>query len=203
MTALYIHGFASSGRSGKVDQLREILGDEVLAPSLTHQPKADLEVLSALMWERSIATVVGSSMGGFYALVLAQWFDINVIVVNPSLHPYETARRYLGKVTVFDTNETFDWTERELDELREIGETVKQALVPETSGITWHHVLVLLAEKDQVLDARQTARELPRARIVFDPQQDHRFADLRPYADRIRAHAAQGFDVGEPDPCGD
>lgn len=199
MTTLFIHGFASSGRSSKVEQLRRILDEEVLAPSLTHRPKVDYAHLEALVREHRVTTVVGSSMGGFYAMALAQRFDERVVLVNPSLRFVDTARRYLGTNTVYDTGVTFDWTEREIDELREINATVQEALDPVLSGVTWANVLVLLAEKDEVLDARATAALLKWIKVVFDPVQDHRFADLGPYAERIRAIAAAPSDLGVPD----
>lgn len=199
MTTLFIHGFASSGRSSKVEQLRRILGEEVIAPSLTHRPRADYAHLEALVEEHHVRTVVGSSMGGFYAMALAQRFDERVVLVNPALRFVETARRYIGTHTVYDTGVTFEWTEREIDELRKIDATVEEALDFASSNVTWANVLVLLAEKDEVLDARATAALLKWAKVVMDPVQDHRFADLGPYAKRIRAIAAAPSDLGVPD----
>lgn len=189
MTALFIHGFASSGQSSKVDQLRRILGDEVLAPSLRHRPKADLDALAELVARRQVRTAVGSSMGGFYALALAQRFDLRLVLINPALRADETTRRYLGTNTVYDTGATFEWTERELAELCEIGVTVEQALDPARSRVSWKNVLALLAEHDDLIDARETAARLPVGCVVFDAVADHRFADLMPYAERIRAVA--------------
>lgn len=186
MTTLFIHGFGSSGRSGKVDQIRAILGGEVPAPSLTHRPEADLAMLSALMAERPVSTLVGSSLGGFYALLLAQRFGASAVLVNPSLHPDETTRRYLGMNRNFDTGEAFEGTDREVDELRAMCATSRAALDPATSRVDWSRVLVLLGAQDDVIDPQTTAREIERARVVVDAAQDHGFVDLMPHADAIR-----------------
>lgn len=194
MTTLYVHGFASSGRANKAEQLRVILDDEVLSPSLTHRPKDDIETLETVVREQNVSTVVGSSLGGFYALYLGLRLGLRVVLINPSLRPYETTRRYLGTCSVFDTDETFEWTEKEIHELREIGRIVEEAIALAGSGMTWTRVLLLLAENDEVLDSRETARSLSLARAVFDPDADHRFANLLPHADAIRT-IAKGYAI--------
>lgn len=201
MTTLYIHGFGSSGNTSKVKQLQEILGPDelVLAPSLSHKPKDDFAMLAKMMWDHSIANVVGSSLGGFYALALTQWFDIRTVLINPSLDPSTTTARYLGTNKVFDTEATFEWTGKELQELRELESITNAAMSPEFSGVTWHRVLLLLAKNDTMLDSAWTAARMPRARIVFDSEQDHRFGYISRYADVIREILSKGFDIGEPD----
>src|SRR5258706_1300714 len=71
---VYIHGFNSSPASHKSNQLRERLsalgrGAEFVCPALPHWPKQAMALL-----EREVArvpadgvTLVGSSLGGFYA----------------------------------------------------------------------------------------------------------------------------------------
>lgn len=189
MTTLYVHGFASSGRANKAEQLRAILDDEVLSPSLTHRPKSDIETLEAAVREHKVTTVVGSSLGGFYALYLGRRFDLRLVLINPSLRAQDTTRRYLGTCTVFDTAETFEWTEKEVDELREIGKVVEEAIGLPSSSPAWSRILLLLAERDEVLDARATATSLAFARAIVDPDADHRFADLSPHAEAIRKFA--------------
>lgn len=90
MSLLYIHGFASTGVSGKVSTLRAMLVEvPVVSPTLSHRPRQDLALLNELIETRAVTTVVGSSLGGFYALALAQRHRVRLILVNPSLRPYE------------------------------------------------------------------------------------------------------------------
>lgn len=102
MTTLYVHGFASSGEPSTAARLREILGPDetVIAPTLTHSLAAEFKLLCDYVRAHTITMVVGSSLRGLYALALAQKFDLRVILINPSLFPYETLNRHLGTITV-------------------------------------------------------------------------------------------------------
>jgi predicted esterase YcpF (UPF0227 family) len=182
-----------------VSSLKEILNEEVIAPTLTHRPKEDIHRLCRLMWDHKVTTVVGSSLGGFYALVLAQWFDVATVLINPSMRPYETTRRYLGTNKVFDSGAEFEWTEKDIFALWELSYTVDTALLPVFSNIAWHRVLLLLSENDEVLDSKDTMAKLPRAKVVLDPVQGHRFSDISMYAEAIRDVANTKPDIGEPD----
>lgn len=192
MTTLYIHGFASTGASSTAAKLREILGpdESVLAPTLTHRPAADLETLADIVRTENVTVVVGSSLGGFYALAIAQKFGLPVVLINPSLGPYETLGGVLGTVAVYGTSDTFQWTQEQLDELREIADAVGTAIDIETSGLTWSKVLVLLGGRDEVLDPQATAAKFPNAHVILDPDAGHRFGDISAYAELIRAVAA-------------
>lgn len=78
------------------------------------------------------------------------------------------------------------WGEEQLAELVDIGQTVEAALDPTRSRVAWANTLVLLAAKDEVLDASVSAARLPLARVMVDPDADHRFSDIARYADAIR-----------------
>lgn len=199
MATLYIHGFASSGESSTATRLREILGPDetVLAPTLSHSPAADFAKLADIVRSEPVTTVVGSSLGGLYAIALAQKFDVALVVINPALRPYDTLAGHMGTVAVYDSDRTFPWTQREIDELREIAATVDAALDPERSSVTWRRALVLLGAKDEVVDAQATAARFPAKCVIMDPDAGHRFGDISLYADRIRAVAASAPDSGE------
>lgn len=200
MTILYIHGFASTGNSGKVTQLRAIFpNEEVIAPTLSHRPMADFKHLMRIVQDRHVTTVVASSLGGFYALALAQKYDLRLVLLNPSVKPYETLAKRVGSVRNHDTGDVFDWTDQDVFDLTGIGTTVTDALdTASASAVTWKNVLVLLGEKDDVIDPHVTATLLPRATCVFDANADHRFADIYGYADMIRRIASAPSDIGEP-----
>ena len=91
---MYVHGFASSGSSGTVMNLRRSLpGWCVIAPDLPVDPFEALELLRALVDEEKPEIVVGTSMGGMYT---QQLWGVPRIVVNPS---FEMSRLLLfGKM---------------------------------------------------------------------------------------------------------
>ena len=91
---MYVHGFASSGSSGTVMNLRRSLpGWRVIAPDLPVDPFEALELLRAIVKEEQPEIVVGTSMGGMYT---QQLWGVPRIVVNPS---FEMSRSLLfGKM---------------------------------------------------------------------------------------------------------
>ena len=91
---MYVHGFASSGSSGTVMNLRRSLpGWRVIAPDLPVDPFEALELLRTIVKEENPEIVVGTSMGGMYA---QQLWGVPRIVVNPS---FEMSRSLLfGKM---------------------------------------------------------------------------------------------------------
>ncbi len=195
---LYIHGFASTGGSPKVEQLRWITSADVISPTLTHNPIADMAMLEALVESENITTVVGSSLGGFYALYLAQRHDLGVVLLNPSLNPYDSLMDMRGMIRVFGTDTFFEWGIKQTDELIHLSNVVDAALDPKTSAITWKRVLLLLAVNDERLPYTKAARAMPYAKVVLDLEQNHRFADLMPYTDMIRTIVNSKPCVGEP-----
>lgn len=193
MTTLYIHGFASTGATSKVDQLREILGpdEEVIAPTLTHCPFNDIETLCDIIESSKVKTVVGSSLGGFYAIALAQRYDLRVVLINPALDPATTLEPMIGTVKVYGTNTEFTWGRPQLRELDALSYMVEAAIQLETSELTWPNVLILLAEKDELLDSHVTAARFSLAKVIMDPNEDHRFGSMYPYAEEIRRISKQ------------
>lgn len=91
---MYVHGFASSGSSGTVMNLRRSLpGWRVIAPDLPVDPFEALELLRTIVKEEQPEIVVGTSMGGMYT---QQLWGVSRIVVNPS---FEMSRSLLfGKM---------------------------------------------------------------------------------------------------------
>ncbi len=91
---MYVHGFASSGSSGTVMNLRRSLpGWRVIAPDLPVDPFEALELLRTIVKEEQPEIVVGTSMGGMYT---QQLWGVPRIVVNPS---FEMSRSLLfGKM---------------------------------------------------------------------------------------------------------
>ena len=62
-------------------------------------------------------TLVGSSLGGFYATVLAESLGCRAAVLNPAVHPHRHFERYLGPQENLFTGEKFVLTRGHVDEL--------------------------------------------------------------------------------------
>lgn len=183
-TLLYVHGFASSGQSSKVEELKDILRCNVIAPDLQHRPMSDVAMLAQIISTEHVATIVGSSLGGFYALILALQFKVNLILINPSLSPQITLQDQVGLVKNFKGGE-FSWQMKQINELAVMVNSINPQVIKQ-SEIDLSHVLVLLAEQDQRLDYRDAVNLLHGAKIIIDQQQNHRFSNIGIYADDIR-----------------
>ena len=106
---LYLHGFRSSPASVKARQVAAAV--EALPadrrPRL-HIPMLDVGPASAMAttaaWiesnvaqPRDALTIIGSSLGGFYATHLAERFGARAVLINPAIRPYDDLRPYVGR----------------------------------------------------------------------------------------------------------
>ena len=102
---LYVHGFASSGQSGTVTRLRQVLPEaKVLAPDLPLHPADALALLQNVCKEEQPDLIVGTSMGGMYAEQL-RGFDR--ILINPAFQIADTMQSHglTGKQQFFSPRE--------------------------------------------------------------------------------------------------
>ena len=91
-TVLYCHGFASSGQSGTVARLREVMPQaKVVAPDLPIHPAEAMVLLHDICRQEQPALILGTSMGGMYA---EQLYGYDRICVNPALEMGETMRAH-------------------------------------------------------------------------------------------------------------
>lgn len=86
-TIVYLHGFASSGMSGTAKYLRKQLSEyEVLAPDIPVNPNDALPYLKEFCKEHQPSLIIGTSMGGMYAM---QMHEYKRVCVNPALRMSE------------------------------------------------------------------------------------------------------------------
>lgn len=147
---MYVHGFASSGSSGTVMNLRRSLpGWRVIAPDLPVDPFEALELLRTIVKEEQPEIVVGTSMGGMYT---QQQWGVSRIVVNPS---FEMSRSLLfGKMgrNKYMSKRKDGATEFRIDKV--IVERFKEMEKHQFDGITEEEkqlVVGLFGDKDPVV----------------------------------------------------
>ena len=91
-TVLYVHGFASSGQSGTVTRLRQVLPEaRVIAPDVPVRPEEAFALLQRVCKDERPDLIIGTSMGGMYTEQL-RGFDR--ICVNPALEMGETMKAH-------------------------------------------------------------------------------------------------------------
>lgn len=92
MKYYYFHGYKSSPMAEKANAMRQILGqDKVTAPDFNLSAEEISDLFDSLCDEISSSKeevcIVGSSLGGLFALYVASRTKCNVILLNPALIP--------------------------------------------------------------------------------------------------------------------
>ena len=177
---LYLHGFRSSPQSAKA----QLLGGAIsqlqrqghpltwLCPQLPPSPADTLAELKALVldWPREDMVVIGSSLGGFYATVLAEELDCRALLINPAVAPARDLARYIGEQTSFHNPADRFFFRPEF-----IAEFEAMDPYPITRPERYH---VLVAEGDEVLDWREMVAHYLGTQLTVLPGNDHAISDF-------------------------
>ena len=170
-TLLYAHGFRSSSNSRKATQLADYLRThrpdiDYRCPDLAFQPSRAIAQLreQALGKEANDLVVIGSSLGGFYAIVLAEELGCKAVLLNPSIRPFETLAKYLGEQTNIYTGEHFTFDSSHIAELQSL--FVEKVSRPE-------RYLLIVEMGDELLDHDKTQAYLEGAHSIVVEGGDH------------------------------
>lgn len=170
---LYLHGFLSSPQSQKAQQTlsycKEIgLGDRIVMPSITHGPAETIMQLHALIKELNTDKLVlmGSSLGGYYATYLSEYYQVPAVLINPAVRPYELWKSHLGENRNYYSNEIQVVTEQHIAELRELD--IIQLSYPSNFKI-------FLQTGDETLDYRQAAEKFPSSQCIIRENGSHSY----------------------------
>ncbi|MFZ5529347.1 MAG: YqiA/YcfP family alpha/beta fold hydrolase [Pseudomonadota bacterium] len=193
---LYLHGFRSSPRSAKAQQVGAVVqalqhqGLDITwaCPQLPPSPQqavAEIEALVAL-WPRDTMVVIGSSLGGFYATVLAERLGCRAAVINPAVAPARDLARHIGEQTAFhNPADRFFFRPEFITEF----ETLAPYPVRHPERY-W----ALIAQGDEVLDWREMVSHYEGARIRLLDGSDHAVSDFPQHLPELLAF------LGLPDP---
>ena len=97
-----------------------VTGARCEVPALHHRPARAIEQAAAACAAVGVEdlTLVGSSLGGFYATVMAERLGCRAALLNPAVHPHTHFERYLGAQENLYTGERFVLTREHVEELR-------------------------------------------------------------------------------------
>lgn len=182
---LYLHGFRSSPQSYKARLMGQRMADlglqdHYLCPQLPASPAAAIALAGALVEDVEPAqlTVVGSSLGGFYATWLAERLGCRAVLLNPAVKPPRDLESYVGVSTQYHSDEPFEFKHEYIAEL--------QALV--VPAITRpERYFLIAATGDEVLDWREMVAHYPLARQTVIQGSDHGIAEFADYLDEVLA----------------
>jgi predicted esterase YcpF (UPF0227 family) len=182
---LYLHGFRSSPNSFKARVLAARLAqlgrsDEWRCPMLPVSPfdaiaAAEAEVRSAGAAE---VTLIGSSLGGYFATHLAEKHGWRAALLNPAIVPQRDLSAYLGEQPLWHGGGSIVVEPRHLDELRALG--VAAITRPE-------RYYLMAATGDEVLDYREMLAHYPGVRTKLIEGSDHAISEFEDYVDDVLA----------------
>jgi len=188
---LYLHGFRSSPQSFKARYLGErmqVLGlaHDYVCPQLPASPAAAIQLALGFAAACPVEqlTVVGSSLGGFYATWLAEHLGCRAVLLNPAVKPPRDLESYVGVTTHYHSAEPFEFKRDYIDELKAL--TIEKITVPQ-------RYFLIAATGDEVLDWRDMVAHYPGAQQTVIEGSDHGIAEFADYADAVLAFC--GIDV--------
>lgn len=174
---LYLHGFRSSPRSAKAQRMaawvtRHRPDLHWWCPQLPPSPREalDLVLKGVAAWPHDAMAVIGSSLGGFYATVVAEQVGCPAVLLNPAVDPARDLEKYIGEQTAWhDPAERFFFRPEFVGELR--------AMTP--AGLTMpERYFAVIAKGDEVLDWEEMAARYAGCRIRLLEHGDHALSDF-------------------------
>lgn len=172
---IYLHGFNSSPGSHKTQVLKRYmeerdLGDQYDCPALPHVPTCAIALVEAEIAKHppESITLIGSSLGGFYATYLAERHDLRAVLINPAVYPHEGLRAYLGVQRNLHTHQQYELTEAHLRQWEGL-------YLP---SVRAQRYLLLVETGDEVLDYRKAVEKYRGARQIVIAGGDHSLASF-------------------------
>jgi hypothetical protein len=180
---LYLHGFRSSPKSFKAQMvaahiaslnLRAQSVDQITwaCPQLPPSPAEAWALIQQATqgWPVEATAVIGSSLGGFYATVLAERMGCRAAVINPAVLPARDLARYIGEQTNFhDPQDRFFFRPEFIGEL--------QTLAPHPITRPERY-WALIAKGDEVLDWQEMVAHYPGVALTLLEGSDHAVSDF-------------------------
>ncbi len=209
---LYLHGFRSSPDSLKARLMARAMAERGLAadwhcPQLPASPAAALSL--SLEWVRDrlgieaagvrqgglvpgIAdaaaarlTVIGSSLGGFYATWLAERLGCRAVLLNPVVHAARALATQVGSHRTFHGDEPFEFLPGYVDELARAEADIPVLTRPE-------RYFLLAATGDEVLDWREMRARFAGSRQRIIEGSDHGISDFADWLPEVLEFALEG-----------
>ncbi len=181
---LYLHGFNSSPGSHKARVLHAHLQDRKLEdridiPSIPPLPADAMEVLrkhADAITKHADLSLVGSSLGGFYATWLAEHYECPAVLINPAVRPHELLKHYLGQNTNVYTHERWMLDQSHIEQFRQL--YIDRISSPQ-------RYLLLLQTGDETLDYREAVERYKGCTCVIEEGGSHEFTGFERHLDEI------------------
>lgn len=187
MPVLYLHGFRSSPRSFKSRLLGQALaarglGDRFHAPQLPPSPRAAIDLALGLAQRLGASaaeplTLVGSSLGGYYATWLAERLGARAVLLNPAVHAARDLATQVGTHAAWhDPGVRFEFEPGFVDQLAAL------AIEPVTRP---ERYWLICATGDELLDWREMSAHFTGCRQTVIEGSDHALSDFAQWVEPV------------------
>jgi predicted esterase YcpF (UPF0227 family) len=180
---LYLHGFRSSPQSFKARLIGGRLhalgrGADYHCPQLPASPRDAIALASQIARQSNPneLTLIGSSLGGYYATWLAEQLGCRAVLLNPAIKPPRDLEKYVGVTTAFHSDQPFEFKREYIDELKSLA--VDNITNP-------HRYFLAAATGDEVLDWREMVAHYPGAPQCVIEGSDHGISDFADHLDAV------------------
>ena len=149
-------------------------------PMLPVSPLETVALVEKLVAKEKPArvTVVGSSLGGYFATYLAEKHGWPAVLLNPAVVPQRDLSHYLGEQPLWHGGGSIIVEPHHLDELRALG--IASITRPE-------RYYLFAATGDEVLDYREMLAHYPGVRTKLIEGSDHAISEFPDYVDDVLA----------------
>lgn len=172
---IYLHGFNSSPMSEKARQTADFCAArnvECIVPQLHHRPAKAIKQARQMLDEKTNdnaeCTVIGSSMGGYYAAYLCQHYaGLRAVMINPAVKLADKLSGEVGKLQKnYHNGEEYVFTPEHLQEFAALD-------IPKLKDPS--RCLLMVQTGDEVLDYREAVEYYDGAQQIVEEGGDHSF----------------------------
>jgi predicted esterase YcpF (UPF0227 family) len=188
---LYLHGFRSSPQSYKARLIAERMqalgrASDYQCPQLPASPREAIALVLKIARRAAPGelSLIGSSLGGYYATHLAEKLGCRTVLLNPAVKPPRDLEKYVGVTTAYHSDEPFEFKREYIEELKSLAvESITEA----------SRYFLIAATGDEVLDWREMVAHYPGAKQRIIEGSDHAISGFEQHVDEVLAFCGVGL----------
>ncbi|MBV7498345.1 YqiA/YcfP family alpha/beta fold hydrolase [Achromobacter sp. ACM05] len=195
---LYLHGFRSSPDSFKARLMADAMAargltDAWACPQLPASPRQAIDLALGMARDRLAdadspreLTVIGSSLGGFYATWIAEQLGCKAVLLNPAVHAARDLATQVGEHHMYHSGAPFVFLPEYVDELAAIH--APRITQPD-------RYFLVAATGDEVLDWREMRDRYAGCRQRIVQGSDHGLSDFADWMPEVLEFSLGGKPV--------
>ena len=187
ITIIYIHGFRSDAASTKPKKIAKLLPDyKIIAPSFSPNPTEVIEQLRQLLQSTTGSTyLMGTSLGGFYAMYAALQTGLKAFCINPSLRSHETLKDEVGEYKTYNLELDYHFKAAYIQQLEQMHSQLWEALSTSSFKSSLH---VYFNEDDDVIPHSLFEKYKPYFPVIYYPKGGHRATNINAIIQDLQPH---------------